>query len=283
MTETVQIWGSDASEFAGGHIIWSALNAIGPAKRTAPQRVDLAGLVLARPHTTAVIAALGCLAEGSATIVVPKTQGPRDFVCRSGLLGFFANGDEYKLAPSARIVQVRQLTEFSPAFANEITEAWEHEFQGMPAGLRPTLADHIEEMMRNALSHAESPIGCIVAAQVYPSVPSVELAVLDVGQTIRAHLRRSGEHSTIKSDAEAIIHATGEGITGTRMGEVNSLGEPNSGIGLFELRNYCESGGGEVTILSGDAMVTFGSGFDPIEKHFAGGFPGCLVSIRFEI
>ncbi len=181
---------------------------------------------------------------------------------------------------SRRIVPVRQLEQFSATFADEVARAWESEFQGMPGGLRPRLADHLDEVIRNALSHAESPIGCVVAGTVYPSARRVELAVLDLGQTIRGHLTKNPRYAGIVSDQEAIITATGEGVTGTLPGELNRMGEPNSGVGLFELRSYCESGGGDLTITSGEAMVTFGPQA-PIARHFAGGFPGCLVNARF--
>jgi len=62
---------------------------------------------------------------------------------------------------------------------------------------------------------------------------------------------------------------------------VNSLGDPNSGVGLYELREYCESGNGELSIASGEDMVIFGRDSEPVERAFAGGFPGCLVSVKF--
>jgi hypothetical protein len=279
----VVIHGADSDDFVRGHLIWSALNALAPAKAYAPDCVDLTGLLLARPHTVAAIAALGCLAHGNAELILPTSQDARNFVVRSGLLDLFSCREAPRLSASPRIVPVRQLAHPSPTFADEISSAWDLEFGGMPAGLRPRLAGHLDELLLNALSHAESSIGCVVAAQVYPSVPSVELTVLDLGQTIRGHLSKTRQYATLTDDAEAIVMATEEGVTGTPAGQVNRLGDPNSGVGLFELREYCQVGGGQLSIVSGLARVTFGSGHEPIAQPFAGGFPGCLVRVRFQV
>lgn len=278
----VEVWGGDAGDFVGGTLVWSALNAIGPAKSMSPSRVDLSRLEHARPYTVATIAALGELSENQAELVLPVTQQARDFVLRSGIPDHFVCMESVELARSPRNVPVKHLERVSSTFADEISRVWEAEFGGMPAGLRPQLAGHLDELMLNALSHAESPIGCIVAAQAYPSARCVELAVLDVGQTIRGHLAKSAAYSGISDDAQAVIKATEEGVTGTPAGKLNRLGDPNSGVGLYELRRYCEAGGGELSIVSGGAIVTFVRSSVPIIRPFAGGFPGCLVNVRFD-
>ncbi len=263
--------------------MWSALNALGPAKFDPPDHVDLTGLRHARPYTVATVTALGRLSMGQAKLTLPSTHNARDFVIRSGITAHFVCDEAVPLSPSPRNVPVMHLESVSSTFADDVSRVWESEFRGMPAGLRPTLAGHLDELMLNALSHAESPIGCIVAAQAYPSSPSVELAVLDLGQTVRGHLSSNRLYSTISEDAEAIIKATEEGVTGTPAGALNRLGDPNSGVGLFELRQYCEAGGGELAIVSGTAIVNFGRERSPISTRFAGGFPGCLVSVRFRV
>lgn len=285
MSEPIKIHGRDEGDFPRRKVVWSALTALRPAKASAPTAVDLSGLTLVRPYTVAAVAALGCLGRRQASLTLPSTHDARDYVVRSGLCEFFVVPDAVELQPSPRAVRVRQLSSVSTTFADEITTAWEREFDDMPVNLRRRLADHLDEIVRNALSHAASPVGCIVAAQVFPGARLVEIAILDTGVTILGHLTRNPLHSSIRSDDEAIVQATKEGITGTRAGEVNSLGEPNSGIGLFELREYCESGGGTVTIVSGGAIVTFGleNETGPDVLPFEGDFPGCLINIRFNV
>lgn len=280
MTE-VRVWGADAGDFVGGRLIWSALNSLRPARSAPPTVVDLRDLLLVRPYALAAIAGLGCLAQRRARLVLPLTQDSRDYVVRSGLLEFFECPEAVGLAASPRIVPVRQLLKPSSTFADEMASAWEREFGGLPVGLRGRLADHLDEVIRNALSHAESPIGCVVAGTVYPASRLIELCVLDMGQTIRGHLTKNPMHARVRTDHDAIVLATVEGVTGTPPGQVNRLGEPNSGVGLYELRQYCESGGGDLTIVSGDSITTFRAGGEPAHGHFAGGLPGSLVNARF--
>ncbi|KAA0215531.1 MAG: hypothetical protein DYG94_07395 [Leptolyngbya sp. PLA3] len=281
---TVRVFGGDSGDFVSGKLlVWSALNALRPCKECPCDEVDLTELHHARPYTAAAIAALGVLADGRARLSLPSTQDARDFVVRSGLLNYFVCDEASHLSQSPRNVPVQHLARVDSTFADRISRAWEAEFGGLPAGLRPILAGHLDEIMLNALSHAESAIGCIVAAQVYPTLRCVELAILDLGQTIRGHLTKNPLHKSIGDDAQAILRATEEGVSGTPEGQVNRLGDPNSGVGLYELRHYCECGGGEMTIVSGAAMVTFGRSAHPVTGEFAGGFPDCLVSVRFRV
>lgn len=277
----LRIYGADAGDFTGGRLIWNALNGLRPAKSLPFDEVDLADVQLLRPYSLATIAVLGALAGRQARLILPSTQDARDYVVRSGLTSFFIGGEDVALGKSRRIVPVRQIDRIDPAFADEVTLAWEQEFGGMPAGLRPRFADHLDEIIRNALAHSESTVGCVVAATVYPLKRHVELCVLDVGQSVRVHLTRNPKHAAYATDADAIVGATGEGVSGTLPGTLNLLGEPNSGVGLFDLRQYCESGGGELTIASGEAMVTFGIHNSPEIRHFAGGLPGCLINAKF--
>jgi len=145
--------------------------------------------------------------------------------------------------------------------------------------MAPRLAGHIDEVIINALTHAESKIGCIVAGQAFPRTGKVEITCVDLGQTIKTHLRRNPKYAEVTEHGAAIVRATELGVTGT-VG-VNRWGDPNSGCGLAELREFCEDGGGEMAILSGDALVAFGPRRSPQVRPFRGLFAGCLVNIRF--
>ena len=134
----------------------------------------------------------------------------------------------------------------------------------------------------HASTHAESPIDCFVAGQSYPKTGKVEVAVLDLGQTIRVHLSKNPLHSRVRSDEEAILLAVQDGVTGTPPGQQNRRGFANSGAGLAFVREFCEGGSGELTVLSGDSWVTFRQGLAPVKgKIFGPRFQGCLVNVRF--
>jgi len=148
-------------------------------------------------------------------------------------------------------------------------------------GTFPAMVESLDEVICNALTHAASPIDCVVAGQAFPGTDKVEIAVLDLGQTIRGHLTRNPKYAAIDSDHDAILKATEDAVTGTLPGEKNSRGEDNSGAGLAELREYCESGRGELTILSGTRWITYRDANEPISGELWKGFRGCLVNIRY--
>jgi hypothetical protein len=72
--------------------------------------------------------------------------------------------------------------------------------------------------------------------------------------------------------------AVQEGVTGTI--DLNRFDEPNSGVGLSETKDFIERVGGEMAILSGAAVVSFGD--NPCTQHLYGPrFPGTLVNLKF--
>jgi hypothetical protein len=106
----------------------------------------------------------------------------------------------------------------------------------------------------------------------------MEVAILDLGVTIRGHLSRA--YPDLADDALAIEKALQDGITGT-MGR-NRFGEANSGAGLAALAQFLASTGGELAILSGSAIVSIdGSGRMGTEPLHGAPFRGTLVNIVF--
>lgn len=148
-------------------------------------------------------------------------------------------------------------------------------------GVLPEMESGIDEVIRNALTHAESGIDCIVAGQAFDKRGKVEVAIVDLGQTVLGHLSRNPEFSSLSNDREAIFRALEEGVTGTPAGKKNIRGEHNSGAGLANLREYCESGGGELTVLSGHHWVTCSPEGPPVTGRLSQRFGGCLVNIRY--
>lgn len=142
----------------------------------------------------------------------------------------------------------------------------------------------LDEIISNALTHAESPIDCIVAGQAFDGTGKIEVAVLDLGQTIRGHLTKNPKYKHIETSRDAILKAMEDGVTGTPDGQRNRRGGQNSGAGLPFVRDYCTAGGGALTVLSGEASWTFVQGSDPLfQEIWKQGFRGCLVNIRFFI
>lgn len=190
-----------------------------------------------------------------------------------GVFKWFDGHAPERLTVRSTNVPVQQLSNGPGDFSDLATRAWENELGGVPAGVRPRLADSLDEVILNAVQHSQSAIGCIVAGQAFPRTKRVEACVLDTGIGIPEHLARAGIRAA--SDAEYIVLATEEGVTGTS-------GTLNSGVGLYELRSFVEAGGGVMTILSGQAYVVFRAQEPPFVGHFWGGFRGTLVNLQFD-
>ena len=269
---------ADAGDFPRGRVAWDVLHATAQHRTRLPDQIDLSGCVMLKPYAVACLAALGARAAQPIAVVLPRDQGCAEHLSRLRL-GAWLKGawDERVEARSTNIV-AKQLDARPGDISGEVIRALTGGLE-LSANVAQLLANHLDEVLLNALTHADSPIGAIVVGQEFPGLKCLEIAVLDLGQTIRGHLTGNPKHQSIATDSEAIIRATEEGVSGT-VG-FNRWGDPNSGVGLFELRKYCECGGGELTILSGSQYVCFSQTSGPSVNLFRGMFQGCLVNIRF--
>lgn len=268
---------ADAGDFHNGKIAWDVLHEAGSHAQGAPDEIDMSQCVMVRPYALACLAALGASTSCVTTLVLPQNDACRDHLVRMGLPQWFANGDIGFQSPRETNVVIKQLQDRPLSTADEIVDTLllHH---GVSSGEAPILKNHIDELLLNALTHAESPIGCIVAGQVFPTTQWMEIAVVDFGQTIRRHLIQNPKHAQTPSDEAAIRLAVMEYVTGT-VGK-NKWNEANSGSGLTLLREYCEQGHAEMAILSGTALITF-SQEAPDHRVFHGGFGGTLINVRF--
>lgn len=228
---------------------------------------------------------MGAISDRKIELIPPNNSDCAQHLARLDFYSWFVlNQTVPRATARSTSVQLRQLTTGVDSFPDDAAYLWESEFSnsgGFPVGYRQDLAGHLDETIRNALTHAESPTGCFVVAQTFPKVHTVELAVVDLGQTIRGHLSQNPMYADIGSDEDAILMATEDGVTGTV--NLNKWGEPNSGAGLTELRNRCDAGNAEMTILSGNSWVHFGPNVKPKIENLNWTFSGCLVNIRFQV
>lgn len=272
----------DKGDFSSGDqaaLAWDVLKRVGG--HDIPTTIDLSDCVHFKPYALACLAAIGVLGERenrSVRLLPPNDKGCAEHLARLGLHRFFDN-DFREVSPRETNFGIR-LVRWPPGDAGyEFVRFLASQVPLIP-GMESGLVDAVEEVMLNALTHARSPIDCVIVGQAFPASGSVELAAIDLGQTIRGHLIQNSVHATIRSDAEAILKATEEGITGTPEGQLNLHGEPNSGAGLAFIRSFCEGGAGELTILSGRNWVTFGHGIAPVIGSLHMSFTGCIVNIR---
>lgn len=263
----------DAGEFADGNsaaLAWDILHRT--AAHRVPETLDLSVCVHLKPYAIACLCGLAEMAKNSGAsvqIVPPTNEGCSAHLARLGLPSFFS-GEWATSAPRDTNISIKRVS-WPPGNEGErIVEVLAPRANLAP-GVFPRMVEGLDEIILNALTHAASPIDCIVAGQAFPNVGKGEVAVLDLGQTIRTHLTSNPKYAGIQTDRDAILKAMEEGVTGTPDGQRNVRGEQNSGAGLAFIRDYCESGGGELTVLSGNTWVTC-SGGTPVIGHFQGRF-----------
>lgn len=273
----------DGGQFADGNgaaLAWDVLSRAG--RHTIPDVLDLSGCVHLKPYALACLCGLGELARHNGrtiSVIQPSDDRCADHLARLGVPEFF-DCEWATLDQRESNLRARRVGWPPRGAATEIVELLAPRAQ-LPPGTFPRMVESLDEIIRNALTHAASPIDCIVAGQAFDGTDKVEVAVLDFGQTICRHLTRNPEYSDIRTDRDAILKATEDGVTGTPRGQRNARGEDNSGAGLAELRSYAEIGGGELTILSGVSWITCRAAHTPVEGALYGGFRGCLVNMRY--
>ena len=269
------------SDFATGKISWTYFRTI--AEWIRDQRridvLDLRGAKHMKPYVVALTAAV-CRKLGTERLVQlgPDDESVLDHLSRLG----FQQAIGVKSQPNEKRdtnIPLEVLTERpSEGFSWSVAEKLIDEFPGgISAGLKQEIANGIDEMILNALTHSESSVGCIVVGQSFPKRRMIEATILDLGITIRGHLGR--KYPELTTDEMAIRRALEEGVTGT-VG-LNRFGEPNGGAGLFHLREFIENTGSELAILSGSNVVCLGHVGS--QDLYGLGFPGTLINVRFSV
>jgi len=272
------VFGADAGDFRSGRLNWDVLNSAAAHERVLPGLIDLSARRFLRPYSIACLCAIGARTEKRCKLVPPKDAKCNEHLARLGVYDWFTlQGSTPSVDERETNIVVEHLEDRPGSSADTVIDLLLRD-QTISAGEAPILKTHLDEMIRNALCHSESKVGCFVAGQLFPKTGRLELAIVDLGCTIPGHLCKNPKYAAIKP-RDAIVVATQNGVTGT-VG-LNRWKEPNSGAGLHSLRSFCESGRGELSIVSGPCIAVFHPNEVPLAKPFRGGFAGCLVNIRF--
>jgi len=274
------------SDFFHGRFAWltiqSAANLLATAEPIGV--IDLSKVRHMRPYQVAIVAAIAEDQHRRGLQVSyrpPDDSDAREHLDRLGLPEIVLGkcGGSLKQRSTNLPIQVLK-SRAEVGFGTETTEILIGELGcDLPAGLKPDIAVGIDEMVLNAATHAESAIGCVVVGQAFPKTGVLEVAVLDLGVTIRGHLSKNPKHQDLSDDASAIKKALEEGVTGT-VGR-NRFSEPNSGAGFFNLSDFLTATGGSLSILSGSAIVCNLKGRQKVHQLKFPPFRGTLVNISF--
>jgi hypothetical protein len=244
--------------------------------------IDMSNCVHLKPYALACLCALAAEnreAGRPVTAVPPKQSDCAEHFKRLGLPSFF-NGPWQSDQPRESNLPI-SIVDWPPGDSgDQILELLAPRTE-LATGVRADLVGSLDEVILNALTHSGWPVGCVVAGQAFDGTGKVEIAVVDLGRTIRGHLASNPRYSELKTDEAAILKALEDGVTGTPDGQRNSRGDPNSGAGLAYVRAYCASGMGELTVLSGDRWITCTSDGTVVIGRLFTRFKGCLINLRF--
>jgi hypothetical protein len=271
---------ADKGDFLNQKLAWDILRQTAHHNQEIPSTIDLSQCLHLKPYSVACLAAIGAKMGGGIPLVWPTDPPCRDHLIRLGFHNWFVVDEVPVVEQRETNVPIRQLVNTPGTFSDEAMTVWEQELGGLPGGMRQIFANHLDEMIYNALGHSRSCVGCFVVGQAFPLDGFVDVSILDLGITILGHLRQNPPYAHIGDDSEAIKRSFEEGVTGTPVGSTNLLGQPNSGVGLTELVSFCDSGGGVISVVSGNNCVCRsrnGESVFPIKHRFE----GTLVNIRF--
>ncbi len=142
---------------------------------------------------------------------------------------------------------------------------------GVSPKLRDAIVERVAEGYQNAFDHSESPIGTYTCGQFYPNLEVLQLAIVDFGVGIPSNVRRHlGDFE--KSAKDCMAWAVVPGHT-------TSTAALSRGVGLDLLRDFLQTNGGKLEILSHDGYISFDqTGISTrILPH---AFEGTMVNIR---
>lgn len=273
----------DAGSFAQGDsaaLAWDVLHKAG--RHSTPDVIDFSSCTHLKPYSIACLCgmALKAQVDGKTIRAIPPVNtGCASHLARLGVPGFFEGEWDVSEACDTNIT-VKKVA-WPPGSEGERVVEVLAPRTDLPSGVFPRMVEGLDEIVLNALTHSGSLIDCVVAGQAFPATDKVEVAVLDFGCTIRNHLTSNPKYAQLSSDLDALTLALEDGVTGTPTGSRNARGEQNSGAGLAYLKEYCEAGGGELTVLSGDSWITVGADIEPITGRLHQRFEGSLVNIRY--
>jgi hypothetical protein len=221
--------------------------------------LDARRLLFASPLDLAAITALA-YADGEeprVTLLLPKDPAVTSYLQRMDVLRRLPQGTEVcgPTQPEQRTDKSKVLLEvspLSPATADELVAR-----VGTLTGER--LGRHaaaqvfkcVGELIDNALSHGQSPLGAFVSAQAYTGAtsgrPGFEFAVCDTGIGVLSHLRSNPVYADIPNTLSALGCAIQPGVSGTG---------DRRGNGLADLLEITQEGVGRLVLRSGDGIAS---------------------------
>lgn len=175
---------------------------------------------------------------------------------RNGLVAHLSgNGNENKYEDTRQ--STIPLTSFSQDEDDKFSHYLKNDFFGhrgldeLTMAVKKNLRGHFEEVFVNVGLHANTTHPVFTCGQYYPETRVLKFTLVDLGEGFLKKISKQ-TNGSIAKDNEAIIWAT-EGLNTTK--DIKTFGP--GGMGLKELKRYCEDNNGSFHICSGANYVNF--------------------------
>ena len=152
----------------------------------------------------------------------------------------------------------------------ELIEGRNTDLPRMSQAVKEKILEAIYEIFVNAQIHSETKSYIYTCGQVYPKKHKIEFTIVDTGIGFREKVNRA---FNVNLTADKAIqwavkdkHTTKSSVSG--------------GIGLAILKEFIQSNGGKMQIISNDGFYEFSSEGE-ILNRFSSEFPGTIVNLQF--
>ena len=176
-------------------------------------------------------------------------------------------------APRSSSIGLKQLKSYDASYIAQIPKWLERNSYMRPEAITEVIYTTIPEIINNVFDHSQSPIGCYICAQAYPSLKQLKLSTIDLGVGLLNTLRPLFPH--LKHDSEAIELAVKPGIT--------SKSRPNNaGVGLDVLSGFLSENRGTLEIVSRDGEWKQAADGTTKKRTLPFDFPGTCINLTFD-
>lgn len=138
------------------------------------------------------------------------------------------------------------------------------------------LASNLKEVFNNIFDHSKSDIQGYVLTQYYPQLKKLSFCICDFGVGIAASVNKYLRDNNLKTltDCDAILKSLELGFS------IRS-NPRNRGFGLNNVKDFSESSGGRLIIVSNSGLIVKEHNKD-FEKYDFPNFSGTLISVEID-
>lgn len=236
--------------------------------------VDLSRVHVFTPFTACYIVALvlELLKISHVNVTVPDDENARHQIDYLGVKSFFTK-QPIRRSKRVRAVPMAHLSEPNYDKAGELSKLTAESLD-LPKNHFYLVHLCLKELLQNSFEHGESGAGTFVCAYGVKNRGIVRICTLDRGIGILSHLSSNPSYSNLKSHSDAIKLAIQKSVSGNP--------KKSRGLGLYYISHLLADAGGELSIASGNAVISLKGTSPPTEKTLSFPYEGTIVHVEFK-